>query len=151
MDDCILVRYGEIALKSDQTRKWWNKTLLENMKDCLEKNNISYSSIDVQLEDLLYIRKRKKEASVALKNVFGITSLSPAIRMETDFEKIKYKCLEISNNKGKKFRVSARRITKEFPMTSDEVNGALGAFLKEKLDLEVNLTNFDFEMGHRVS
>lgn len=87
MDDCILVRYGEIALKSDQTRKWWNKTLLENMKDCLEKNNISYSSIDVQLGRFIVYTEEKKEASVALKNVFGITSLSPAIRMETDFEK----------------------------------------------------------------
>lgn len=147
MDDCIIVRYGEIALKSDQTRKWWNKTLLENMKDCLEKNNITYSSIDVKLGRLIVYTKEKKEASIALRSVFGITSLSPAVRVEADFEKIKDKCLELSNNKGKKFRVSTRRITKEFPMTSDKVNGALGAFLKEKLDLEVNLTNFDFEMG----
>ncbi len=147
MEGCVLVRYGEIALKSDQTRKWWNKTLLENMKDCLEKNNIVYSSISVVLGRFIVYTEDTKNASIALKNVFGITSLSPTIKMEADFEKIKEKSLELSKDKGKKFRVSAKRITKEFPMTSNEVNEVLGAYLKEKLDLEVSLLNYDFEIG----
>lgn len=147
MEGCVLVRYGEIALKSDQTRKWWNKTLLENMRDCLEKNHIPYSSINVVLGRLIVYTDKTREASIALKNVFGITSLSPAIKMEADFEKIKEKSLELSKDKGLKFRVSSRRITKEFPMTSNEVNEVLGAYLKESLDLEVSLLNYDFEMG----
>ena len=147
MDGCVLVRYGEIALKSDQTRKWWNKTLLENMKDCLEKNGISYSSISITLGRFIVYTEDSYNASIALKNVFGITSLSPAIKMESDFEMIKGKALELSRNKGKKFRVSARRITKEFSMTSNEVNEVLGAFLKENLNLEVSLSNYDFEVG----
>ncbi|KYC45187.1 MAG: thiamine biosynthesis protein ThiI [Candidatus Methanofastidiosum methylothiophilum] len=147
MEGCVLVRYGEIALKSDQTRKWWNKILLENMKDCLDKNNIEYSSINVVLGRFIVYTDETEKASIALKNVFGITSLSPAIKMEADFEKIKEKCLEISKNKGKKFRVSARRISKDFSMTSNEVNEVLGAYLKENLDLEVSLLDYDFEMG----
>ena len=43
-----------------------------------------------------------KEASLALKNVFGIKSLSPAIRIEADFELIKEKSLGLAKNKGKK-------------------------------------------------
>ena len=147
MEGCVLVRYGEIALKSDQTRKWWNKTLLSNMKDCLEKNNISYSSITVVLGRFIVYTEDTKNASIALKNVFGITSLSPAIKMEADFEKIKEKSLEMSKDMGKRFRISARRITKEFPMTSNEVNELLGAYIKEKLNLEVSLTKYDFEVG----
>jgi len=147
LEGCVLVRYGEIALKSDQTRKWWNKTLLDNMKDCLGKNNIDYSSISVVLGRLIVYTEDTRKASIALKNVFGITSLSPAIKLESDFEKIKEKSLELSKDKGKKFRVSARRITKEFSMNSNEVNEVLGAYLKEKLNLEVSLLNYDFEMG----
>lgn len=147
MEGCVLVRYGEIALKSDQTKKWWNKTLLENMEDCLGKNNIDYSSISVVLGRLIVYTEDTRNASIALKNVFGITSLSPAIKLEADFEKIKEKCLELSQDKGKKFRVSARRITKEFSMNSNEINEVLGAYLKEKLNLEVSLLNYDFEMG----
>lgn len=147
MEGCVLVRYGEIALKSDQTRKWWNKILVENMKDCLKRNNISYSKIDIVLGRLIVYTENPKEASLALKNVFGIKSLSPAIRIEADFELIKENSLELAKNKGKKFRVSARRITKEFPMTSNEVNEILGAYLKERLDLDVSLLNYDFEIG----
>jgi thiamine biosynthesis protein ThiI len=150
LEGCVLVRYGEIALKSDQTRKWWNKTLLENMKDCLEKNNIKYSSINIVLGRFIVYTDDPDNASIVLKNVFGITSLSPAIKIESDFEKIKEKSLELSRNKGKKFRVSARRITKEFSMTSNELNEVLGAFLKENLNLEVSLSNYDFEMGIEI-
>lgn len=147
MEGCVLVRYGEIALKSDQTRKWWNNTLLSNMKDCLEKNNISYSSISVVLGRFIVHTEDTRKASIALKNVFGITSLSPAIKIEAEFEMIKEKSLELSKGKGKKFRVSSRRITKDFFMNSNEVNEVLGAYLKEKLNLEVSLLNYDFEMG----
>ncbi len=147
MEGCVLVRYGEIALKSDQTRKWWNKILLNNMKDCLEKNSIPYSSIKVTLGRFIVYTDDTVKASDALKNVFGLASLSPAIKIEAEFETIKEKSLELSRGKGKKFRVSSRRITKEFPMTSNKVNEELGAYLKDTLELEVSLTEYDFEMG----
>ena len=147
MQGCVLVRYGEIALKSNQTRKWWNKILLENIKECLGKNKISYSSVEVVLGRLIVYTDNSTAASIALKNVFGIKSLSPAIKIEADFELIKEKSLEISRDKGKKFRISARRITKEYSMTSNEVNEVLGAYLKDKLDLEVSLLQYDFEIG----
>ncbi|KYC54064.1 MAG: thiamine biosynthesis protein ThiI [Candidatus Methanofastidiosum methylothiophilum] len=147
MQGCVLVRYGEIALKSDQTRKWWNKILLDNMKECLDKNNIPYSSIEVLLGRFIVYTDSSLEASNALKNVFGIKSLSPALKMEANYEAIKEKALELSKNRGKKFRVSARRITKEFSMTSNDVNETLGAYIKDQLDLEVSLLKYDFEIG----
>ena len=147
MEGCVLVRYGEIALKSDQTRKWWNKILINNMKDCLEKNDVSYSSINIVSGRFIVHTDKFNEASFALKDVFGIKSLSPALRIEQDIELIKKKSIEMSIGAGKKFRVSARRITKEFQMTSNEVNEMLGAYLKDSLNLEVSLKNYDFELG----
>lgn len=147
MEDCVLVRYGEIALKSDQTRKWWNKILVNNMRGCLEKNDIPYSSIKIVSGRFIVHTNNSYEAAIALKDVFGIKSLSPALRIEQDIERIKKKSLEMSSGMGKKFRVSARRITKEFSMTSNEVNEVVGAYLKDNLDLEVSLKDYDFELG----
>ena len=76
----------EKLLKVRSNKKMVEQDSLRKHERLSGKNNISYSSIDVQLGKIYCIRK-KEEASVALKNVFGITSLSPAIRMETDFEK----------------------------------------------------------------
>ncbi|MDX9799001.1 MAG: tRNA uracil 4-sulfurtransferase ThiI [Bacteroidales bacterium] len=147
MDYCVLVRYGEISLKSDQTRKYWNKILVNNMRDCLEKNGIPYSSINIVSGRFIVDTDNSSEAAIALKDVFGIKSLSPALRIKQDIELIKKKSLEISSGRGKKFRVSARRITKEFPISSNEVNELLGACLKDSLNLEVSLKNYDFELG----
>jgi thiamine biosynthesis protein ThiI len=72
LQGCVLVRYGEIALKSNQTRKWWNKILLENIKECLGKNKISYSSVEVVLGRLIVYTDNSTAASIALKNVFAI-------------------------------------------------------------------------------
>ena len=75
MEGCVLVRYGEIALKSNQTRKWWNKILLDNMRDCLEKNDISYSSINVVLGRFIVYTEDHKKSCNCFEEMFLVSHL----------------------------------------------------------------------------
>ena len=43
--DCYLIRLGEIALKSEQVRKRWFRTQLENIRHALPKAKIKISII----------------------------------------------------------------------------------------------------------
>ena len=70
--DCILVRYGEIALKSRATRKNFEKILRNNIKKALKINNISFDLIVMQGRILVESEDIKKAVD-AISHVFGIT------------------------------------------------------------------------------
>ena len=131
----ILVRYSEIGIKSRQTRKRWEKILIRNIREYLKVDDIICSK-----GRIILLTERKCD----LKNIFGIASYSPAIKVDQDIEKIKKIAEEIYS--GKKFRVSAKRITKEFPYPSQRVNEIIGEALVRRGG-EVDLENFEEEIG----
>lgn len=133
----ILVRYSEIGTKSRQTRKKWENTLIYNIKGYLK---IGFRSMFCLRGRIIILT----EEICDLKNIFGVASFSPAIRVEQDIEKIKEKAGEIYS--GKRFRVSTRRITKEFPYSSQRVNEIVGEYLVKKGG-KVDLENFEEEIG----
>ena len=138
----ILARYGEIALKGGNRVVFENK-LVENIKKCLEQNNIK-ADVRKVLGRLLI--DADKNAIQYLQNVFGIVSLSDSVVVELDFQKIKDKAVEVIKEKNAKtFRISARRIEKNL-IPSQEMNIELGAYVIEKLGLKVNLKNADVDL-----
>ena len=80
-----IVRYAEIALKG-KNRNFFEKKLARNIKECLKKNKIGYEKV-VRLRNRIIIYSR--ENCDAVRNVFGISSLSKAIEIEPEMEMIK--------------------------------------------------------------
>ncbi|MEA1993420.1 MAG: THUMP domain-containing protein [Euryarchaeota archaeon] len=102
--------------------------------------NIDYKSIFRFRGRIVILSSEKCD----LSSIFGVVSFSSSIRIKQDIEKIKKTAAEIYN--GGVFRVSARRITKEFPLTSRRVNEIVGEHLVKKGG-SVDLENFEEEIG----
>jgi thiamine biosynthesis protein ThiI len=158
----ILVRYGELALKSPSVRKQMENKLVKNIRLLFNKYSIQDADVFLKrgwgriivslpendnLNDLL-----EKIELILLMYGMGITSFSPATKIKADLEIIKKTALEIGKQKLKPnttFAVRARRIgTHSF--TSVELERLVGEILYESLakerNLSVNLTQPDYTL-----
>jgi thiamine biosynthesis protein ThiI len=144
LEKVILIRYGEISLKG-LNKSFFVDTLIRNIKDSLKF--LDYKKIQ-KIQGRFILRVEEKDidkACQALLKIFGIASISVAVRVESDIEIIKEtaKSLverQLDLNEPKTFKVNTRRADKKFPLTSPQINGELGGFvLKEFPQLNVDV------------
>ncbi|MDD5235902.1 MAG: tRNA 4-thiouridine(8) synthase ThiI [Methanocellales archaeon] len=83
--DAILVRYGEIGLKSDRTRGRHERILVDNIKSVLEFNGKEYSLIKRDW-GRIFIHASDESIADLVANVFGVVSTSPVITTESDLQ-----------------------------------------------------------------
>ena len=141
--DSVLVRYNEIGIKGNN-RGYFEKRLINNIKDCLNKNNINFSI--TKYFGRIMINSIDK--CLCLKTVFGISSISPAVKVELNFDKIKEQALKLYS-KGS-FRISSKRLNKNFNLSSEELNKKLGEFIIENTKAKVNLVKPDCNIGVEI-
>ncbi|MFH1668551.1 MAG: THUMP domain-containing protein [Candidatus Woesearchaeota archaeon] len=149
--DCVICRYGELALKG-KNRGLFEDKLLHNMKDCLKKN-----AIDARVEKVrgrIFVHTSDESALDCLKRVFGLVSLSPADITESDEQKITEKVIEyvskLDVSKIKTFRITTKRTNKKFSKTSGETDILLGDTVNEKFGFSVDLTSPDLNIGIEI-
>ena len=123
--DLLLLRFGEFMLKG-KNRNRFEKRILRHVKEML----IPYPKVQITKEfGRLYVElngEPAQELLLALKNVFGIASISPVKVAKSELEDI----LEVSARfltiiapePGTTFKVNARRVWKEFPHGSLDMN-----------------------------
>lgn len=122
----VLVRYGELSLKGGN-RKDFERALVNNIRRATEK--ISKVRVE-RLHGRLAVHPEARAMEVAerLRDVFGITSVSPAWSVESRSDSIVESAalvLEraLESYPGRddiSFRVSTVRADKRFPMNSNE-------------------------------
>ncbi|EKE21983.1 MAG: hypothetical protein ACD_7C00086G0035 [uncultured bacterium] len=147
----ILCHYDEIALKG-KNRDYFEKKLVENIDSRLRKefgeNNFwkvrkLAGRIVVEIKKDLEIEKEKL---LILKEVFGIVNFSFALESAQDIEELKKTCGELLADKVfDSFRITASRADKNFPLTSQEINKEIGAFIWEKTKAQVKLKDAQTE------
>lgn len=178
MKRVILVRYGEIGLKG-LNRPVFEDKLMSNIKKSL--NGLGRITV-TRSQARIYIEPEEDgfdfdEAVDRLVKVFGIVSVSIALKIESDFEEIKKFSLEmvqkhidtlIRRNALKqgsapmskalpgsvRFKVEAKRGDKSFPMQSPEICNELGGYLLENipaLKVDVHAPDFIFYVEVRES
>lgn len=144
MRELLLIRYGEIALKGKNIKVFENK-LYSNIKKAIahvEEARVTNQHGRVYVE---YETDQKDDIIEAVTRVFGIVSVSPAIRVENDLAAIQEEALkEIQRLKSihpfKTFKVEAKRANKGFPLTSPEVAKHVGGFINTQMeDLSVDV------------
>ena len=143
----ILVRYGEIGVKSPVVRKRFEKKLISNIKKLIKcKITINQGRIFLFPED-------HDETLKSLKKIFGVVSFSPTISTETDFDSVKEAVqgyIKELMDKGefnpeKPFAVKCRRVgTHDF--SSREMAGFCGAAVIEITNAPVDLSNPEFKL-----
>ncbi len=150
MTALLLVRYGELALKSPPVRREFEATLRRNLV-----GQFVHEGLSLRLRSdrgHLYAEADDADAAARLvRRVFGVTSLSVVHEVPTSREGIRDRLLELSDGKlvaGSTFAVRARR-TGQHPFTSQELARDLGADLLARFGdrgLRVDLTQPQVEL-----
>ena len=146
----MLVRYGELALKSPPVRREFERTLSRNILEQFQANGdgcrlrADHGHLYVEAEDA-------GRAARILGRVFGVTSVSAVLEVASDREAIAAAFVPAARShlfEGARFAVRARR-TGQHPFTSQELGAELGGQLLERfpeLHLKVDLTHPEVEL-----
>jgi thiamine biosynthesis protein ThiI len=140
----ILIRYGELFLKSEPVRRVYEKKLRRNIKIGLKQEGINFDMY--RTHGRIFIRtKQVKKACELLKRIFGLVSVSPCYHLKTsELKEIQKFCKKNYSQwveKGKTFAVRAKRVGSH-TYTSHDLAKAVGDVINRKVDL----TNPDVEV-----
>jgi len=140
----ILVRYGELGLKSRPVRMRFERTLLRNIEDMFLREKEECLTSREWGRMMVHVRDDGKAAGI-LRRIFGITSFSPAEECTSDKDDIAKHVAERSKGlvkDGKSFAIRARR-SGNHPYSSQELASFVGSAVwnankdkKLKVDLE---------------
>jgi len=139
-----LVRYGEMALKSEGVRKKFEIQLARNISAHFRNLEMHASVILERGRVLVHC-----ENGGVLKDIIGVTSYSPIITCAPDLQEITQTILALAKEKitpEKTFRMTFSREWKRFPKTSGEMEKELGAMVVEATGAKVRLKNPDVEI-----
>lgn len=129
----VIVRYGELSLKSRPVRARFEKMLLRNLENALHQKRVKFKLRQEYGRIFIETSEPTQAAEIAAK-VFGIVSLSPAIVTKADLPEITEVASELGDSilqEDESFAVRARRAgTHAF--TSLDVAKAVGAKVLEK-------------------
>jgi thiamine biosynthesis protein ThiI len=151
--DRILIRYGEISTKGRNRNKFVDK-LRKSVRIALHP----FPNIKIEASrDRMYVLLNGEngiEIIKRLKNIFGIQSFSPAIKVERDVEALKHASLEMVQSlykEGQTFKVTAKRSDKTFELNTDQINNTVGGYLLSNIPgLTVDVKNPDINLRVEV-
>jgi len=127
----ILVRYGEVWLKSDSVRRKFEQVLAGNIKPLFSPAT-KISVVPGRI--LIHATKAPKE----LGRVFGIVSYSPVVICDKNMDSIKAVARQVTKAwKSGTFAIRASRTDKSFPLNSKQIEIAVA----ELVNLPVDLSN----------
>lgn len=147
--DEIMVRYGELSTKG-RNRKSFIDRLGSNIRESLHDfadleihPGPARTHIVLNGDDYEAVMKR-------LKNVFGIQSFSPVLKVDRDFDAVSDAAKELMAalvHKSTTFKIQTRRADKKFPIDTFTMNDRLGGFLLDNFDqLTVDVHHPEIEM-----
>ncbi|HYK93320.1 MAG TPA: THUMP domain-containing protein [Thermoplasmata archaeon] len=129
----ILLRYGELALKSPPVRREFEHRLRRNILEQFVAAGVS-CRLRADHGHFYVEAEREEPATSLLRRVFGVTSLSQVVEVETERVKIREAALQLVDPKlspGSTFAVRARR-TGQHAFTSQELARDLGGDILER-------------------
>ena len=147
----ILVRYGELALKSAPVRHEFERLMRRNILDQFVREGLTgrlradHGHLYVEVDD-------GPRAARVLQRVFGVTSLSLVHEVPSERTAIRERLLELAEPRlgpGASFAVRARRTGGQHPFTSQELARDLGGDVLERFSdrrLHVDLERPDVEL-----
>ena len=133
--NALLIKYGELFLKSPPIRKVFIKRLLENIKASLDSKLIPYNILIVRHDRI--IMEADKKALEHLSKIPGIASIAYAYETMADYNEILKCILENLKPTPESIYIRAKRVTKTFPLKSIELSQKLSHDVASKLNVEI--------------
>lgn len=150
MEKVIIVHYSEIALKG-KNRIFFEEVLRKNLERKLEGFGVKrlHGKMLVELAGSPFPDEGRVFKKIS--ETPGVAYFAPAVRVESDFGKIKEAALVLAEGMNGSFRIKARRSDKKFPMDSREINEKVGEAVLGRFNLKVNLKDPDNTIFIEVS
>ena len=150
MTKTIIVRYGELVLKSERVRRRFEWRLIDNIE-------LALKGLDHKLtreRGRIFINTGRVNAALKrLTRVPGIVSVSPAVKIDATMDAIRSAAVKTAKKtltSGKTFAIRARRVGKH-AFSSQDVNIAVGsAVLKAVPGASVDLSAPDQEISIEI-
>ncbi|MDE6585931.1 MAG: tRNA 4-thiouridine(8) synthase ThiI [Clostridia bacterium] len=146
MEKVIIIRYSEIHLKG-KNRGYFERVLILNMEKALKgiKHEIKRTSGRYLVEG--FEEFQTEEILSKLKKVFGIHSLSVALKVNTAMNEIYSAAKDVSFDKGS-FKVVTHRADKSFNLNSMQISAEIGGrLLSCYKNLKVDVHNPSFTVN----
>ena len=139
--DTVLIRYGELTTKGKNRRAFIRK-LFDNIKNSLnDLDKLEFKST----YDRIYIKINGEDISIIedrLKKVFGISSFSFTVKVDSNIDVIKETCLNMMKDiEPTTFKVISKRHDKKFEFISDQVNRFVAGNILANTDHKVDVHN----------
>lgn len=126
----IIIRYSEIHLKGNN-RDFFESALISNIKTVLKGYDYEFSRSNARYVIRNFDETYLEQLIYAIKNVFGVHSLSVAEEVTSTYEEISKASLNIAPQSGT-FKVSVNRADKRFPLPSMKLAAEIGGDILEK-------------------
>jgi thiamine biosynthesis protein ThiI len=145
--EVILLRYGELALKSSYVRKYFELMLIRNIKNALSFENIPHTIRNEPGRIYLMTADISRCVEILLR-IFGIVSFSPAFQTTSAMDDISRGALQLVKNiltKQKSFAIRPTRVGNH-PFSSQDVAIRIGNDIVNTTQAKVDLTHPDIEL-----
>ncbi len=124
--DAVLVRFGEIGIKSAPVRRSMQRKLRQNLEDALLREGVEGGVVSAGSRVLLEGPEPERLADAATK-VFGVVSASPVLRCDSTLEAIGDAAVEMALERPwRTFAIRARREGKH-DFSSQDVQVQVGS------------------------
>ncbi|MFW6384348.1 MAG: tRNA uracil 4-sulfurtransferase ThiI [Halodesulfurarchaeum sp.] len=132
--DVVLVRHGDIGVKSSQVQSWMEDGLATNVEAMLSTRDVE-GSVRTRRGRLFVRTPTPETAARAVKDVFGVASASPARTAPADLEAIADALAAVAEEtyNGGTFAVDARRAG-DHAFTSQDVGEVGGRAIWEAVE-----------------
>ena len=144
MRKVLLARFGEVHLKG-QNRPYFMRVLVDNVKEMVAPigGHVWLSDSRIYVSDF----EDMDECVSLVTKVFGIYSVSPALEMEKDRDRIAEETVRWMDGVTGTFKVMCKRSDKRFPLNSQELAVELGGrILDAHPELRVDVHHPQTEM-----
>lgn len=144
MEKAVIVRMGgEIGVKSNRVRRWYEEKVISDSIKTLKRNNVHFYKV-LRFPGRAYVFTEENEkAATLIARVFGVHSTSACIAVSSEINEIIDMALKITLKKfhSGTFAVRCKR-SGNHPYRSRDVERLLGrAILENRSDLKVDLEN----------
>lgn len=144
----VILRYGELWLKSDQVKSKFLGKLESHIVRLLKGNGFEFKVR--RTRGRLFVETDDKRALVILRRVFGLVSISPSEKVSLkDLEKAVVKLATEKLKKGMSFAMAVKR-SGSHTFTSKDKASELGAVIVKKFGNKVNLTKPDLKISVEI-
>ena len=134
-------------MNARNNRSYFENTLISNIKSKLKNEQFKFEKTFGRYVISNYDDKREEDIINKLKQVFGLYSLSPALELDSDVEKIKEEVSKIEVGE-RSFKVFVKRADKNFPIRSMDFAKELGGVVLSKYHkAKVELYNPEVEIN----